>query len=139
MSKAYSTILPMDTDVKVVDQFGWIPLSVLEPTRESKAKWSVAYIDQLESEKRRSDDAEYLSGLGMSEFHAGLCEDIVRYWSLPGSRIVDPFMGRATRAVVSTMLKRDYYGFEISPSTYKRVVEHINTLSLTPTLYNSDG
>jgi len=129
----------MATDLKVTDQFGWTPLSVIEPTKESKFKWDIAYIEQLKSEQRRSDDAEYLTGLGMSEFHAGLAEGIVRYWSLPGSRVVDPFMGRATRAVVSAVLERDYYGFEISPITYKRVVDHTNKLELSVTLYNSDG
>jgi DNA modification methylase len=104
--RLYKQTLPFYEDAKVADQFGWLPLSIIEPTRESKAKWDVAYIDQIDEEKRRSDTSEYLPGLGFSEFHAGLCENIVKYWSLPGSHIVDPFMGRATRAVVSTTLNR---------------------------------
>jgi len=70
--KKYKHILPFHENAKAMDQFGWLPLSIIDPTRESKAQWKDAYIDQTDDEKRRSDDAEYLPGLGMSEFHAGL-------------------------------------------------------------------
>ena len=137
--RQYKHILPFHEDAKAADQFGWLPLSVVDPSRESKAKWKDAYIPQTEDEKRRSDTSQYLPGLGMSEFHAGLCENIVKYWSLPGSHVVDPFMGRATRAVVSTTLNRTYEGYEISPSTHKRVTEHMNVLGMSAQLHLADG
>lgn len=137
--RKYKSILPFHEDSLAVDQFGWLPLSVIEPSRESKSQWNEAYIPQIEEEKRRGDDAKYLPGLGFSEFHAGLCENIVRYWSLRGAKIVDPFMGRATRAVVSTTLGREYEGYEISPSTHKRVTDHMETLGLPSTLHLGDG
>lgn len=137
--RKYKSILPFHENAKVADQFGWLPLSIVDPTKDSKAKWEHAYIEQIEEEKRRSDDSEYLPGLGMSEFHAGLCETIVKYWSLPGSHIVDPFMGRATRAVVSTALNRTYEGYEISPNTHKRVTEHMKEIGLSANLYLDDG
>jgi DNA modification methylase len=137
--RQYKHILPFHEDARAADQFGWLPLSVVDPSRESKAKWKDAYIPQTDDEKRRSDTSQYLPGLGMSEFHAGLCENIVKYWSLPGSHIVDPFMGRATRAVVSTTLNRTYEGYEISPITHKRVTEHMNTLGMSAQLHLADG
>jgi len=137
--KKYKQILPFHDDSKVVDQFGWLPLSVVEPTKDSKARWDTAYIPQIEAEHRRGDDAEYLPGLGFSEFHAGLCENIVKYWSMRGAKIVDPFRGRATRAVVSTTLGRQYEGYDISPSTHTRVTDHIKALGLNATLHLSDG
>lgn len=137
--KKYKHILPFHEDAKVMDQFGWLPLSIVEPTRDSKSSWSDAYIPQTEDEKRRSDDSEYLPGLGFSEFHAGLCENIVKYWSLGGAKIVDPFMGRATRAVVSERLGRRYEGYDISPNTFKRVKSHVEGLGLNPTLHLGDG
>ncbi len=137
--KKYKSILPFHEDAKVMDQFGWLPVSIIEPTRDSKSSWSDAYIPQTDDEKRRSDDSEYLPGLGFSEFHAGLCENIVKYWSLGGAKIVDPFMGRATRAVVSERLGRRYEGYDISPNTFKRVKSHVEELGLNPTLHLGDG
>ena len=126
MSKTYKKILPMVDDIKVVDQFGWLPLSVIEPDRKSKQKWKNAYLDDGIKEKRRSDTSEYLPGLGFSEFHAGVTENILSYWSMDESVVVDPFAGRATRAYVSSKLNRKYYGYEITPKTVKRVEEHLN-------------
>ena len=71
MSKEYKKVLPLKDDVKVVDQVGWLPLSVIEPSKKSKTRWKNAYLNDGLSEKRRSDDSEYLPGLGFSEFHAG--------------------------------------------------------------------
>jgi len=137
--KKYKHILPFHENAKAMDQFGWLPLSVINPTRESKSHWKDAYIAQTDDEKRRGDDAQYLPGLGMSEFHAGLCENIVKYWSLGGARIVDPFMGRATRAVVSERLGRRYEGYDISPNTFDRVRTHVDGLGLHPILHLGDG
>lgn len=138
MSKKYKQILPFHEDVKVMTQFGQLPLSVMEFI--NKQEWeSVAYFEQDESEKRRSDDCEYLSGLGMSEFSSAVCEFIVRYWSLPESNIVDPFAGRATRAIISSKLNRKYFGYEISPNTFNRSLNQYAKVGVKPTLYLSDG
>lgn len=133
----YKKILPFHDDVKVMTQFGQLPLSVMEFSNEDK--WECAYFEQDESEKRRSDDCEYLSGLGMSEFSSAICEFIVRYWSLQDANIVDPFAGRATRAIISSKLNRKYFGYEISPKTYKRSLEQYKKIGVSPTLYLSSG
>jgi DNA modification methylase len=135
--------LPIREDVSVKEQFGFLPLSVIKPTKESKAKWKEAYFDDGEIEIRK-DSAGYTSdgSIGfqkMSEFHAGVAENIVRFWSLPGAKVVDPFAGRATRAVVTSKLERDYYGYEITPKTYNRAIEHFNKVKISPNLYMSDG
>lgn len=135
----YSQILPLRTDIKVSDQFGWLPLSIFKPTKESKSKWEDAYLSDGLDEQRRSDDAEYLPGYTFSEFHAGLTENILKFWSMRGSKVVDPFAGRATRAYVSKKLQRDYIGFEISPKTYKRVCNHFKNKEMTAPIINSDG
>ena len=57
----YKNLLPFHDDVKVMTQFGMLPLSVMEFVNDDK--WDIAYFEQDESEKRRSDDCEYLSGL----------------------------------------------------------------------------
>lgn len=138
----YKQVLPFDDDRRSIDVFGWKPFSIHRPTPESKAKWKdVAYFDDGEIDIRpdgrgiRNDE-----GIGkMSEFHAGLCENIVRYWSLKGAKVVDPFAGRVTRATVTTLLDREYYGYEITPNTYKRALKHFDKHNINPTLYKGDG
>ena len=139
--KEYKHILPFDHDMRVIDQFGFIPLSVIEPTKHKKDLWKkIAYIDDDIEETKRSSSAEYLPGLKFSEFHAELAEIIIKYWSMQGSVIVDPFAGRATRAVVSGTLKRKYYGYEISKMTYDRVNVHLKKHNIqNATVYNDDG
>jgi DNA modification methylase len=102
-------------------------------------KWDVAYFKQDDSEKRRSDDCEYLSGLGMSEFSSAICEFIVKYWSLENANIVDPFAGRATRAIISSKLGRNYQGYEISPNTFNRSLAQYKVAGVNPTLHLSNG
>lgn len=139
MGKQYKKILPMVDDEKVIDQFGWLPLSVIEPSKKSKSKWKHAYLNDGISEKRRSEDSEYLPGLGFSEFHAGLTEDIIHYWSTVDGVIVDPFAGRLTRAFVTSKLGRQYHGYDISPTTVNRVRKHLDSFEIDATIYLENG
>ena len=50
-----------------------------------------AYLDDGIRERKRSLDAENLPSLRFSEFHADVAEQILNYWSMRGSVIVDPF------------------------------------------------
>jgi len=138
-----SKILPIREDINVKDQFGVLPLSIIKPTKESKEKWDDAYFDDGEIDVRQLNGGAVKGAGGgaqkMSEFHAGVAENIVRYWSLPGAKVVDPFAGRVTRAVVTTKLDREYYGYEITPNTHRRALVHFNRLGISPTLYLDDG
>jgi DNA modification methylase len=140
-NKTHTQVLPTHLDIPIKEQFGFFPTSVIKPTNESKKKWKdVAYFNDGEIDVRKTSSGNDASGLQkMSEFHAGLCENIVKYWSMNGSKIVDPFAGRVTRATVSSILGREYYGYEITPNTYKRALEHFNKHNINPTLYNGDG
>jgi len=135
----YKKVLPFSDDMKVKDQFGWLPLSVVEPDKASKIKWKNAYLDDGMKEKRRSDDTKYLPGLGFSEFHAGMTENILMYWSMDNSVVVDPFSGRLTRAFISSKMGRKYYGYDISPTTVKRVKAHLEQHDSDATIYCDDG
>jgi DNA modification methylase len=141
--KKYKKLLPVLDDSKVITQFGFLPLSVLEPSKEHKNKYSFAYYEQDENVTRRSRAAGYLPGLKYSEFHSELCENIIKYWSLKNSKIVDPFAGRGTRAVISSYYNREYYGYEISPITYNNNLNHFKSvndkLKIKPVLYLDDG
>ena len=135
----YKKVLPFSDDMKVKDQFGWLPVSVVQPNKASKNKWKDAYLDDGVKEKRRSDGAKYLPGLGFSEFHAGMTENILMYWSMDNSVVVDPFSGRLTRAFISSKMGRKYYGYDISPTTVKRVKAHLEHHDSDATIYCDDG
>ena len=136
-NRIQTKVLPIEESIAVKEQFGFLPLSIIKPTKESKSKWKEAYLDDGEIELRK-DNGIY-QPLKMSEFHAGVAENIIRYWSMKGSVVVDPFAGRVTRAVVTTKLEREYFGYEITPNTYKRSLNHFNKHNVNPTLYNGDG
>ena len=67
--------LPIREDISVKDQFGWLPLSIIKPTKESKLKWKDAYFSDNEIDIRKTSSGYTEDGIQkMSEFHAGLCE-----------------------------------------------------------------
>lgn len=137
--RVQSKVLPIEENISVKDQFGFLPLSVIKPTNESKNKWKdVAYLNDGDIEIRKVSGGA-IKELKMSEFHAGVAENILRYWSMRGSVVVDPFAGRVTRAMVTTKLEREYIGYEITPNTYKRSLNHFKKHNVNPTLYNGDG
>ena len=105
-NKTHTQVLPTHLDIPIKEQFGFFPTSVIKPTNESKKKWKdVAYFNDGEVDVRKTSSGNDASGVQkMSEFHAGLCENIIKYWSMNGSKIVDPFAGRVTRATVSSIL-----------------------------------
>jgi DNA modification methylase len=136
--RAQTKLLPIREDINVKDQFGFLPLSLIKPTKQSKEKWNEAYFDDGDIQIRKVSGGA-IKELKMSEFHAGIAESIVRYWSLPGAKVVDPFAGRVTRAVVTNRLGREYHGYEITPNTYKRALAHFDKLGISPNLYLDDG
>lgn len=131
--------LPTRGDIPITTQFGFIPKSILKPEKKSKENWKNAFLNDDVIDVRKKGFYAKDNIMKMSEFNATLAEYIVRYWSLPGAKVVDPFSGRATRSVVTTKLGREYYGYEISPSTYNRVIEHCKGIGINPTHYLADG
>jgi DNA modification methylase len=133
-------VLPVEESISVKEQFGFLPLSIIKPTKESKLRWKEAYFSDNEIDIRKTSSGYTEDGIQkMSEFHAGVAENIIRYWSMKGSKVVDPFAGRVTRAVVTTKLDREYYGYEITPNTYKRALTHFDKHNISPNLYKGDG
>jgi len=139
-NRIQSKVLPIEESIAVKEQFGFLPLSIIKPTKESKLRWKEAYFSDNEIDIRKTSSGYTEDGIQkMSEFHAGVAENIIRYWSMNGSIVVDPFAGRVTRAMVTTKLERQYFGYEITPNTYKRSLIHYKKHNVTPTLYNGDG
>jgi DNA modification methylase len=135
--KQYKHIMPVAEDDKVSTQFGRVPMSIMEFTNEKK--WEIAYYPQDETTNRRSENAKYLPGLKQSEFSSAVAEFVYKYWSMKNSIVVDPFAGRATRGVIACKLGRKYYGYEISPKTFRESSEHFKRVGVKPEIYLANG
>jgi len=131
----YTQILPLKTDERVADQFGWLPESVITPGKGTA--WREIIGDSGDISTRRSTDTKYLPNLKFSEFNPDLAEKIIRYWSLPNDLILDPFAGRATRGIVALKLGRRYDGYEIAPTTFEKT--EVKIKSLGGRLFKADG
>ena len=91
---------------------------------------------------RRSGECKYLPNLRYSKFNPHLAEVVVRYWSLSGGLVVDPFAGRSTRGVVSVALGRHYVGYEVVPEVADSVRSNClraSSVGIATIIHNSDG
>lgn len=71
------------------------------------------YLDRFVSEEeKRTAEAQALA-TGTSMFDPVLAEIIVRWFSFPGSRIIDPFAGDVYKGLVFGYLGHDFTGIEI--------------------------
>lgn len=124
--RTYSQFLPKDSNSTAQEEFGWLPLSVFKPER--REDWRNIIGDEGDEKSRRSKDAKYLPNLRFSEFHPHLAEVVIRYWSMEGDLVVDPFAGRATRGIVALTLKRKYQGYEVAPKTFAKTLDKISEM-----------
>lgn len=108
---------------------GKLPMSVME---FNKSKELMAYLEESDTplEKVGYDvtSRTKLSGqkLRYSIYNPDQMEFILKYYTTEGDLILDPFMGRATRSMMSLRNKRRYVGYDIDPQTVilnKQLVE----------------
>ena len=52
-------------------------------------------------------------GSFLSKFNSEYSKRIIEMWSKKGDNIIDPFSGRSSRALTSTLMKRNYTGFDV--------------------------
>ena len=107
-----------------------------------KAKMIPPFTDSIGSSspaEAKRKGVEYFS-----EFNPLISQNITNYWADKNDIILDPFGGR-TRGIVSGLTHRKYFGFEISPTVYKSVMEVIESgkdkfdEGFKPIIYNDDS
>jgi len=135
-------VLPIKTDQQAVQQFGWNLKSVFRPDSGNALRKFVddpgeVRDDLDEGRKVRKKATKRFGEVKISEFNPHLCTMIVKFWSIPGHHIVDPFAGRATRGVITRMLGRTYEGYEIAPTTFGRTSRKVGALG--GKVYCADG
>jgi len=79
-------------------------------------------------------------GKNYSEFNPTVAENIINFWSDKEDIILDPFSGR-TRAYISMLKDRNYFGFEISKDVFDKTKEILDAIpsKYRPFIYNDDS
>lgn len=72
-----------------------------------------------------------------SVFSPTLVELLLRWYSRPGDRVLDPFAGGSVRGVVSSVLQRAYLGIELSGAQVEanRAQAHLGGFDATPPIW----
>ncbi len=135
-------VLPIKNDQQIRQQFGWEPLSIYRPGKGNELRKFIddkgEIRDDLEEGKKvRKKATKRFGEIKISEFLPELCVTIVRYWSMPGDLIVDPFAGRATRGLLTRMLDREYRGYEIAKTTHRITSQKVEAVG--GKVYCADG
>ena len=109
-------------------ELSFVPSSLWEiPTKNKYLKALIEDEDEIR-EVKRTGGALGEKGLKFSEFKPNVAERVIEFWSSERDLIIDPFAGRATRAMVATILNRRYLGYEIVPSYKDFIMERISKL-----------
>jgi DNA modification methylase len=116
----YFQLLPLTQDTTIINQFGWLPVSIIRPEKDTLLDGPVGDDGDVMGSRRPNNRPELFQNIRYSRFHSELAELIIKYWSVKGAMVVDPFAGRATRGVMSLRLGRKYEGYEVAPDTYKK-------------------
>ncbi len=105
------------------EKFGIPPYSILDSRNGEWQKRKDIWQKILESGNGRKDNTTGLKILtdkmdtkltGTSIFDPVLCEILVQWFCPPNGKILDPFAGGSVRGMVSTLLGREYDGYDIS-------------------------
>jgi len=112
-----------DEDINFKECFGGIPKSIM---RFGKDAHLMKLIGEEETDLGTIDgDAHargggYAKNLRYSIYNPVQAKMILEYYTEPGYLVLDPFMGRGTRPVMTVYTGRNYYGYDTS----KKTVEH---------------
>ena len=132
-------------DFNFKDRWGQIPKSIMKfkKTKElmELIDWDSSELGQVEGEALQRGHG-YAKNLRYSIYNPDQAFFILDYYTKENDLILDPFMGRATRPLVTRLLNRRYIGFDTSRKTFE-----LNTRLLTEkfpdfskwVLYHGDG
>ena len=89
-------------------------------------------VDDLKSyDHNKVDSKDFIkSGRGsfLSKFNSEYAKRIIEMWSKEDDFIVDPFAGRSSRPLVSTLMGRNYMGFDVVEDNLQEAKEQYNEL-----------
>jgi DNA modification methylase len=110
-------------------EFSYEPKSFWEYSRGNNIDKLVEDIKSYDHNKvKQKDFLKAGRGSFLSKFNSEYAKRIIEMWSKEGDDIVDPFAGRSSRPLVSTLLKRNYVGFDVINDNLKEAKEQYETL-----------
>lgn len=107
-------------DINFKQTFDGIPKSIM---KFNKDQFLMDLIDNDNSElgkvegEAKARGGGYAKNLRYSIYNPKQAKFILEYYTEPGFTVLDPFMGRGTRPVITTYLGRNYRGYDTSSKT----------------------
>jgi len=119
--------------INVKNTFGMVPTSVLFLDKNKELDeligdkyCEIRNLGNIGKAKRRGGGRA--SKLNYSLFNTGLCNLLIPYFFRKGDSILDPFMGKATRPIITLLHDMNYTGYEVDPDTIKYVKKRIKSI-----------
>ena len=110
-------------------EFSYEPKSFWEYNRGNNIDKLVDDIKSYDHNKVKQEDfLKAGRGSFLSKFNSEYAKRIIEMWSKEGDFIVDPFAGRSSRPLVSTLLKRNYVGFDVVYDNLQEAKEQYDIL-----------
>jgi len=111
-------------------ELSYEPKSFWEYSRGNSIDELVEDIKSYDYNAEKTHDDFITSGRGsfLSKFNSEYAKRIIEMWSKEDDVIVDPFAGRSSRPLVSTLLGRNYVGFDVINDNLQEAKEQYETL-----------
>ena len=102
--------------INIKEKFGYIPCSIMT-FKTNKKLLKLIGDDKSNIIKKNEKSTGILNNKNFSTFNPEIIKFLIEYYTLPTYTILDPFMGRGSRSVVSSILKRKYIGIDVCKKT----------------------
>ena len=111
-------------------ELSYEPKSFWEYSRGNSIDKLVEDIKSYDYNTEKTHDDFITAGRGsfLSKFNSEYAKRIIEMWSKEGDLIMDPFAGRSSRPLVSTLLERNYVGFDVIKDNLDEAQEQYDTL-----------
>tara|TARA_Y100000034_G_C6841403_1_gene380751 strand:+ start:211 stop:1119 length:909 start_codon:yes stop_codon:yes gene_type:complete len=113
-------LLDDNKDFNFKERFGGIPKSIMK-FKKSKKLMNLIEYDNSELGKvegaAKARGGGYAKKLRYSIYNPDQAYFILDYYTRPGDVVLDPFMGRGTRPIITLHLDRKYIGYDTSKKT----------------------
>jgi|GEM_PF-6359260 len=107
-------------EINIKNEFGTIPKSIMT-FKKSKILMNLIENDnqdfETEIRQKGTRGGGYAKNLKFSTYNPDQAEFIIKYYTRENDLILDPFMGRTTRPIISLYYNRKYIGFDTCKKT----------------------
>ena len=110
-------------------EFSYEPKSFWDYSRGNNIDKLVEDIKSYDHNKVKQEDfLKAGRGSFLSKFNSEYAKRIIEMWSKEDDFIVDPFAGRSSRPLVSTLMGRNYVGFDVVKDNLQEAKEQYDIL-----------